>query len=163
LANAAVPSDVYLSGHGNDEGFYLGLSDAVPSSTDRYSVLTPQALNDTIATMAAEHRYRRILVAAEACQGGAFGTPVSAPGALLLSASNPVEDSLSINYDSSQETWLADHYSYELWTAAAQAPTTSLDQLYRRLYLAVDGSHVSAYGPQFGNPSAVSLGEFLTP
>ncbi|MBV8303794.1 MAG: ABC transporter substrate-binding protein, partial [Acidimicrobiia bacterium] len=153
---------VYMAGHGNDSGLYLGLGQDVPSPAHPYSVLTPDALAGTVSTMAAQHRYRRLLVAMEACQSGTFGASLAAPGALLLTAAGPSEDSLSANYDPALDTWLADQFSYQLWLAEA-SPTISLDQLYRRVYLAVDGSHARAYGADFGNPAAVSAGEFLTP
>jgi len=154
---------VYLAGHGNDSGLYLGLGQPVPSSTGQYSVLAPAALDRTLSTMAAQHRYRRILVTVEACQAGTFGgAEFTAPGALLFAAAGPNEDSVSTNYDAALGTWLADQFSYQLWLAEAQ-PTTSLDQLYRRVYLNVAGSHVRAYGPNFGDPATVDIGEFLTP
>jgi ABC-type branched-subunit amino acid transport system substrate-binding protein len=153
---------VYMAGHGNENGIYLGLGQPIPPPGASFSVLTPSALDGTIAAMAAQHRYRRILVALEACQGGTFGGPLAAPGALLLTAAGPTEDSLSVNYDAHLGTWLADQFSYQLWQAESP-PTLTLDQLYQRVFLAVAGSHVRAYGPNFGDPATVSVGEFLTP
>jgi glycosylphosphatidylinositol transamidase (GPIT) subunit GPI8 len=161
----AGPADdvfVYVAGHGNQSGVYLGLGQPVPSPSGTYSVLTPQLLNQTLDTMAAQHRYRRIMVAVEACEGGVLGQDLNAPGVLLLSAANPVENSLSANYDSALETWLADEFSYQLWKAEGATPNTTLDQLYQHLYLSVAGSHVSAYGPGFGNAGVISLAEFLS-
>jgi hypothetical protein len=162
----AGPGDdvyVYLAGHGNQDGIYLGLGEAVPSPTGAYSVLTPGLFDQTIAAMAARHGYRRMLVAVEACEGGVLGQNLDAPGALLISAASPVENSLSANYDFSGQTWLADQFSYQLWRAESATPKESLDALYQQLYLNVDGSHVSAYGSDFGNAATVSVGEFLTP
>ena len=151
---------VYLAGHGNQNGLYVGLGDCL--AKDKYSILSPQALDDTIATMAAERRYRRMLVVADSCESGALGQNLNAPGALLISASSPVENSLSTNYDSKLETFLADEFSFQLANEEARAPSTSLDELYKHLYLNVRGSHVAAYGPAFGNTAGVSLGEFIT-
>jgi ABC-type branched-subunit amino acid transport system substrate-binding protein len=162
----AGPGDdvfVYIAGHGNQSGVYLGLGEPVPLLGGSYSVLTPQILDQTVATMAAQHRYRRMLIVVEACEAGVLGQNLTAPGALLISAASPVENSLSTNYDTSALTWLADQFSYQLWKAESATPNVSLDQLYQHLYLSVDGSHVSAYGPAFGNPAAVGVGEFLTP
>ncbi|MBV8985373.1 MAG: ABC transporter substrate-binding protein [Acidimicrobiia bacterium] len=154
---------VYLAGHGNDSGLYLGLGQPVPSPTTQYSVLTPATLEDTIARMATQHRYRQLIVAIEACQSGAFGGEgFNAPGALLLTAAGPNEDSLSTNYDPTLRTWLADQFSYQLYRAEAD-PTTTLDQLYRNVYLNVAGAHVRAYGPNFGDPATVTVGSFLSP
>jgi hypothetical protein len=117
----------YIAGHGNQNGVYLGLGAPVPSSGGAYPILTPRLLDQTIADMAADHRYRRILVAVEACQGGVLGEHLDAAGALLLSAANPVENSLSANYDAALSTWLGDEFSYRLWQAEMEAPNISLD------------------------------------
>lgn len=162
----AGPGDnvfVYISGHGNQDGVYLGLSQAVPSPEGSYSVLSPELLDETLAAMAGHHRYRRILIAVESCQAGALGQHLNAPGALLLSAANPVENSLGANYDPKLRTWLANQFSYQLYTAVGANPGASLDQLYQHLYLRVPGSHVSAYGPRFGDAASVPIKEFITP
>lgn len=153
----------YMSGHGNQNGVFLGLGRSVPSPDGDYSVLTPQLLDETVSTMANQHRYRRMLVALESCQAGVFGEDLTAPGALVLSAANSVENSLGANYDSKLRTWLANQFSYQLWKAQGATPNASLVQLYENLYRHVAGSHVSAYGPRFGNAAAVSLKEFFSP
>lgn len=165
VINSTAGDDVYvyLAGHGNADGLYLGLGEPVPTPSGEYSVLTPELLDKTISKMAARHRYRRMLVGVEACEGAALGTKLSAPGALLVSAASPTENSLSANYDVAYGTWLADEFSFRLWKAEMQSPHASLDEIIKRLYLSVDGSHVSTYGPRFGNPARVSLDEFLTP
>jgi glycosylphosphatidylinositol transamidase (GPIT) subunit GPI8 len=151
---------LYMAGHGNTNGLYLGLGEVVPNQSQHYSVVTPAALHDAVGAMAASHQYRRLFVAVEACEGGVLGQNLDAPGALLLSAASPVEDSLSTNYDPSLDTWLADQFSYQYWTASTPPPTP-VANVYQRVYLNVDGSHPSAYGSQFGNPAAVPIGEFL--
>ena len=97
---------VYMAGHGNQNGLYLGLGDVVPAQNQRYSVVSPAALQGAVDAMAARHQYRRLLVAVEACEGGVLGENLDAPGTLLLSAAGPIEDSLSANYDASLDTWL---------------------------------------------------------
>jgi glycosylphosphatidylinositol transamidase (GPIT) subunit GPI8 len=153
---------VFIAGHGNQNGVYLGLGEPVPPPGGGYSVITPRLLDGTIAAMTARHAYRQMLIAIEACQAGTFGSDLKAPGALMITAANPVEDSLSANYDASFGTFLADQFSFQLWRAEARTPNISLLDLYRRLYLNVDGSHVSAYGPAFGSPDSASLSEFVT-
>jgi ABC-type branched-subunit amino acid transport system substrate-binding protein len=153
---------VYLAGHGNQNGLYIGLGEAVPDPDQQFSVLSPPLLDATIASMAAHHAYRRLLAVVEACEGGVLGQNLTAPGALLLSAANPTENSLSANYDTDTHTWLADQFSYRLYQAAARSPDASLDEIYQQLYLNVEGSHVSAYGPRFGDARTVQLREFLS-
>jgi glycosylphosphatidylinositol transamidase (GPIT) subunit GPI8 len=154
---------VFLAGHGDEHGLYLGLTTPVPGLNARYSVLTPDDLQHTIAEMAAGHRYRRMLVAVEACKGGTLGVGLDSPGAVLISGASPVEDSLSAKYDPQGQVWLADQFSFELSKAEAKAPDLSLDQLQQRLYLRVNGSHVSAYGDASGDPLHVPIGEFVMP
>jgi glycosylphosphatidylinositol transamidase (GPIT) subunit GPI8 len=152
---------VYMAGHGNQNGLYLGLGDEVPNQAQTYSVVTPAALHDAVGAMVTNHQYRRLFVAVEACEGGVLGQNLNAPGALLISAASPVEDSLSTNYDPTLDTWLADQFSYQYWTAST-APPTPVSTVYQHVYLNVDGSHPSAYGSQFGNPAAVPVGDFLS-
>jgi ABC-type branched-subunit amino acid transport system substrate-binding protein len=152
---------LYMAGHGNENGLYLGLGEVVPDQSQRYSIVTPALLSQTVNAMAAAHKYRRIFIAVEACEGGVLGAGIDAPGAFLLSAASPIEDSLSANYDPSLDTWLADEFSFEYWNAA-QPVTKTVANVYQRVYLDVDGSHPSAYGPQFGNPAAVQVGDFLS-
>lgn len=154
---------VFMAGHGNQDGFYLGLGRAVPSANGSYSVLTPRRLDTALSGLANRHRYRRIVVAVEACQAGVFGEDLHAPGALLLAAANPYENSLGTNYDPRLRTWLADEFSYQLWRAQGSMAGGSVYQLYQRLYAGVSGSHVSAYGPDFGNPATVPIREFAAP
>jgi ABC-type branched-subunit amino acid transport system substrate-binding protein len=161
----AGPGDdvfVFIAGHGNQHGVYLGLGEPVPPPNTAHSIITPALLDSTVDEMAAHNGFRRMLIAVDACQAGALGRDLNAPRTLLIAAANPVEDSLSANYDASLGTFLADRFSYELWLAESEAPNISLINLYRRLYLNVDGSHVSAYGPRFGSAASVRLGEFIT-
>jgi hypothetical protein len=67
-----------------------------------------------------------------------------------------------LGYDSKLEMFLADEFSFQLANQEARAPATSLDELYKQLYLNLRGSHVAAYGPAFGNTAAVSLGECIS-
>ena len=163
VALQSGPNDdvyVYMAGHGNQSGLYLGLGEVVPSLRQQYSIVTPAALTEAVNAMAAAKQYRQMFIAVESCQGGALGADLNAPGAMLLSAASPVENSLSANYDASLDTWLADEFSFEYWNAS-QPVTNTIDSVYQRVYLDVDGSHPSAYGPQFGNPAAVPVGDFL--
>ncbi len=67
--------------------------------------------------MSAAGHYRRMLIAVESCESGSLGQGLDAPGALMITAASPVENSLSTNYDPSAVTWLADQFSYQLWQA----------------------------------------------
>lgn len=154
---------VCIVGHGNENGVYLGLDQAIPASGGLYSILEPASLAQTVSSMSQQDLYRRMLIAVESCHGGIMGSALDAPGAILFSGANPFENSLSANYDLSQRIWLADEFAYHLWEIALRTPDMSLADVYKDIYLKVNGSHASAYGPAFGETDEVSLGEFLRP
>ena len=144
---------VYIAGHGDEHGVYMGLNEPVPLF-GAYTLLAPAALASTVSAMT----YRRLLIAVEACQSGVLGEALHAPNALLLAAASPVENSLSANYDAATSTWLADAFSYNLWRAEQTDPTQTVGSLYTKLYLALAGQHVSAYG----NGADATLREFIS-
>lgn len=150
---------VFLAGHGNRRGFYVGLDQAAPRTGERYSLLTPRRLGAAVDRLAAARRYRRLLVAVEACNAGVFGSSVRAPGAALLAAAGPNEKSLSANYDPKGGVWLADEFSYRLQAEARTLPASGLTATYRRLRRTVRGSDPGAFGSLRG----VRLGEFFSP
>jgi hypothetical protein len=115
--------------------------------------------------MHAAGRYRRMLIAVEACQGGVMGGALDAPGALLVSAASPTENSISTNCDGRSGVRLADQFSTALVPAARAAfrSDVPLDTALSRIYLGVSGSHVSSYGSGFGDTESVGLREFVTP
>jgi ABC-type branched-subunit amino acid transport system substrate-binding protein len=156
---------VYVAGHGDVNGIYLGLDNPVLEPGVSYSVLTPTLLGQTIEQMSAAHAYRRLLVVLEACQSGTFASSVVAPGALLAASAAASEDSLSANYSPKFGTWLADQFSYALYEQELAAPDQSLAALFENtLYDEVTGSHVTLSGPHFGTPLLdVKLSEFISP
>jgi ABC-type branched-subunit amino acid transport system substrate-binding protein len=156
---------VYIAGHGDQDGVYVGLDQPVVREGDQYSVLRADALARTVAQMHADGRYRRLLIAVEACKGGVLGAALDAPGALLLSAASGTENSLSTHFDPKSGAWLADQFSARLVQAerAAARRDVPLATALSRIYLSVSGSHVSTYGTGFGDAQAVGLRELVTP
>jgi hypothetical protein len=72
----ASPADnvyVYIAGHGDSEGVYFGIEQPVIKPGDEYSVLRADALAATVSRMNEDGRYRRMLIAIEACKGGVMG------------------------------------------------------------------------------------------
>jgi len=150
---------VFMAGHGNQNGFYLGLNGPIPRGGGGYTVVTPRALAATARKM----RYRRLLIAVDSCQGGALGGKLDAPGAALISGAGPTEDSQSVNYDPELGTWLGDEFAFSLWHTASNHPGWNLAKAFETAYLQVQGSHVSLYAPRFGSLRHVTLGEFFRP
>jgi glycosylphosphatidylinositol transamidase (GPIT) subunit GPI8 len=155
---------IFIAGHGNENGVYLGLNEAIPAPGGHYSILAPSDLSRAVSSMFEQQRYRHMLIAIEACHGGTMGSELDAPGAILISGANPFENSLSANYDLSQRIWLADEFAYHLWEIASRSADTPLDDVYRDLYLKMNGSHVSVYAPASGyTMHNEMLREFLEP
>src|SRR5262249_22313525 len=143
--------------------FHLGLDGPLPRPGSSEGLLTPQALATTAAALWRGHRYRRLLVVVEACEGGVLGTRLTAPGAALLSAASPTENSHAAEYDFTRGVWLADDFALALWQAQSRNPDWSLARAYERVYHHVPGSHVSLYAPAFGDLHTVTLDEFQRP
>jgi glycosylphosphatidylinositol transamidase (GPIT) subunit GPI8 len=154
---------VFIAGHGDENGVYVGLDRDTAQQGDRYTVLKPADLGSTVSSMSAAGRYRRMLIAVEACKGGAMGTSLTAPGALLVSGARPTEDSISANFDRGAGVWLTDEFANRLLgqeRTAVQSNASVADAVHAA-YLGVSGSHVSSYGTGFGDTHAVALQEFV--
>lgn len=165
VIDSSAGDDVYvfLVGHGNDQGLYLGLDEALPLEDTDYSIITPRLLADTIDQMAAERRYRRVVIAVESCHGGVLGTELVAPHALLVAGANPHENSLSTNYDPALGAWLANEFAYQLHHAIEDHPDWTLGAVIDEVYLRVNGSHTTVYGPAFDSLTSVPLSDYMTP
>ncbi len=153
---------VYLVGHGGGEGLHLGAEDATGRGGGGYldAPLLRRALDGRRAT----DRHRRLLVVVEACHAGVLEPGVVAPGALLVAAASPTENSFSANWDAAGGLWRADQFSWELYQTLSADPTRSITALYESLYLNVPGSHVTVYNAErFGNPRLIPAADFITP
>jgi glycosylphosphatidylinositol transamidase (GPIT) subunit GPI8 len=150
---------VFVAGHGETDGVFMGAERPILGVHDPGRVLGPADLRSALASAS----YRRLLIAIEACKSGVFGAGFNLPRALMLTSASPTENSMSGTYDLDLRVWLSDQFAEGLWRAAEDAPDSSIADLYRRLYVGVTGSHVGVFGTSFGNARAISLGEFLTP
>jgi ABC-type branched-subunit amino acid transport system substrate-binding protein len=151
---------VYLSGHGNQNGFFVDSPD--PLSYSQGALLTPQALNTALKSMNASDRYRQVLLVVEACHSGALGQTLNAPNALMLTAANPYENSLAANRREIDGVWLADQFSYEFWRASNENSSMTIMESYLWTYERVSGSHVTLYNHQnFEGVATVELKSFI--
>ena len=140
-----------IVGHGSREGVEVA-----------GGILTPADLAGALDAMSGEGRYRRMLIAVEACHGGVMGEKITAPGVLVLTGANDSENSFGANYDPRLNAWLADEFAYNLLLTTVEGEKLSLADAYRKVYMRVSGSHVSIFNfSAFGNIRDVRLGEFL--
>jgi ABC-type branched-subunit amino acid transport system substrate-binding protein len=154
---------VFIAGHGEEEGVYLGYDRPILGAVAQGTLLTPDALRSTLAVMNANDSYRQMLIAIESCKGGTFGVGLDVPDVLLLSGASQHENSLSTNFDTAARIWRADQFAYELWRAATTAPASDMSDIYATVYDQVAGSHVSAYGANAGAVITSPLRDFVAP
>jgi glycosylphosphatidylinositol transamidase (GPIT) subunit GPI8/ABC-type branched-subunit amino acid transport system substrate-binding protein len=154
---------LFIVGHGGPEGPYLGMDTRAPS-VDPAHFLDPFLLTRTIARMKQDGKFRRMLIAVDACHAGVLGPAIEAarvPDVLLLAAAAQAESSFSTNYASELGTWTADEFAFQL-VEAVRAPELTLADLYARLYQRVLGSHVQvANQVNFGDLRTIRLDEFV--
>ena len=122
----------------------------------RWSVRRPLAIN--------RRNHRKLLVVGEACNAGVLEPGLVGPGALLVAAGSPTENSFWANWVVAGGLWRADQFSWELYQTLSADPTRSITALYESLYLNVPGSHVTVYNAErFGNPRLIPAADFITP
>ncbi len=166
---------IYVAGHGGLFGVGLGAGTATEGLAGGNVFWEPQALRDTLCTLRAEERVRRVLVELETCHGGVYGDPsfngvesgcdggaTPLGGVLAISAANTVENSLGAGWDLELHQWVGDEFSVAM-QARLDVGAADLSTLYRNVYLAVRGSHVSVYNAaHYGELFALSIDEFIT-
>ncbi len=175
---------VFFSGHGGKKGIPVGASSVSEGlSGGTKSTVSPASLRAALCEMQDAERYRRVLVAVEACYSGVFGsvfdggielgcnsdgTTPGDPllGVLMMTAANTVESSYAAQYDGSLASWTANQFAFEL--AAGVYDGTGADQpaydFFASIARAVEGAHVSLYNEgAFGDPNADTLKEFFGP
>ncbi|MSP26545.1 MAG: hypothetical protein EXR75_15635, partial [Myxococcales bacterium] len=175
---------VFFSGHGGKKGIPVGatsVSEGLSGGTK--STISPAALRAALCEMQDATRYRRMLVAIEACYSGVFGsvfdgglglgcnsdgTTPGDPlfGVLLMTAANTAESSYAAQYDGALGAWVADQFAYELATTVYDAGGDNAPayEFFKGIAVDVAGAHVSLYNEgAFGDPLTDSVQEFFKP
>jgi len=144
---------MFIVGHGNDTGVRF-----------RDDWLISQYLNAALEDMYENNLYRQVLIEIEACHSGTMGSSLTTPGVVLLTAANPYENSFGANYDGEIHVWLADQFAYGFYQIATGEENISLRDVYEKLYVRVNGSHVNIYNSaNFGDVNDTYLSEFIYP
>ncbi len=169
---------LYLAGHGGEIGMTINATSAAEGlyGSDQ-ALLTPKLLRDTLCTLRAEDRVRRVFVAVESCYGGVFGdagyfgiesgcnagtTPLL--GVTLLSAADVTEVSFAASYDPKVRAWVGDAFSQRFAGNVEDSLALTLTDLYKEVYLGVTGSHASLYNINAsGKLSDIKLDELFSP
>ena len=162
---------VFMAGHGGHQGVFLLVNDATYEISETDNIISPTLFLDTLEAMHDEDpekdRYRRILVAVEACHSGVLGEQFAErdiPDVVLFTAATGVENSLAANYSADLGIWTADQFSYSLLEALREGTDVSVADLYSRVYSRVSGSHASVFNAAgFGNVHDTRMHEFVEP
>ncbi len=126
--------------------------------------LTADRLAETLDRMYAKRRFRQVFIAVEACFGESMALGVDTPGVVFLTGAARNEATLGYEYDSEIGAWLSDDFSYHLLSTVSAKPGLSILDVYTSVYGKVTGSHVRlANYDRFGDISATSIGEFISP
>jgi ABC-type branched-subunit amino acid transport system substrate-binding protein len=126
--------------------------------------LNAVTLNATIEEMYKNNRYRQIFVVIETCFSESMTVGIRTPGVVVLTASSISESSLSTNYDSEINMWLADDFTYQFLIIISKGQNITILELYAAIYERVAGSHVRLKNyDKFGGISTVLVSEFVSP
>lgn len=145
---------VYWTGHGEDNRFLWGLSDAH---------FTSYMLSDVISVMCSEHRFRKLLFCAEPCFSGSMMDELMGyPGVLGIASATSSEYSFADAYDTDMAVWLSDRFTNNLVSAIDDDADMTYRELYLRLVRHTLGSHVTVFNQSlFGNLYTERCGEFF--
>ncbi len=175
---------VFFSGHGGTSGMPVGagsVSEGLAGGT--MTTLSPADFRETLCTMQDEKRYRRVLVAIEACYSGAFGSVFNGGlllgcngdgvtpgdpllGVMLMTAANTVESSYAAQYDKTLKAWVADQFADRLAMTLFEGGGTSVPayDLFKSIASTVSGAHVSLYNEgAYGNATQDTFAEIFKP
>ncbi|MFH1728348.1 MAG: C13 family peptidase [Pseudomonadota bacterium] len=152
---------VFIVSHGYKDGVAFDgiLAD---DASDSYATFTPDDIYESLNYLYENELYRRIFIAIEACHGGVMGEALDLPRILMMTSANGYENSLAANYDTELRAWLADQFSYQLFTAASSEQEYTFSDLYEEVYVDINGSHVNVYNAEnFGDLHSIYLNEFF--
>lgn len=157
---------VFMVGHGGFEGPYIGMDERSSDDVTAENFISPELFASTVARMKLNNRFRRMLIAVDACHSGVLAPAFEAlaiPDVVLFAAAGEAESSFSANYSSQLAIWTADQFAFHL-LKSVRSPNLSIRELYTRLYEGVTGSHVQIANQQaFGATTQIMLSEFVSP
>lgn len=86
-----------------------------------------------------------MVIVVDSCHAGVMGQPELSPGTLLITGAAANENSYATNYGPSTNIWHANGFSAAIAGRIAEAPGSSLFELYEDSYVRVRGSHPRLY------------------
>lgn len=146
---------VFWSGHGVPGAMCWG---------DLDFGMTAERLRPALEDMAAEGRFRKLLMMVEACYSGAVMEGCEGiPGVLFITAANGEETSKADIFNGELKIWMTNRFTSTFIEQITANASISMRDLYYRLFLNTVGSHVMVYNARwFGNLYSSDMSEFVT-
>ncbi len=128
-----------------------------------YNSVTGKEVADIFRRMKAEQRFRKLLLAVDACYSGSIGEACDGiPGLLAVTAATPYEPSKADMKDVNMGIWLSNAFTRVFQETIDADPDISVRDLYYYLARATTGSHVTVYNTNsYGNIFTTSMAEYL--
>jgi ABC-type branched-subunit amino acid transport system substrate-binding protein len=144
---------VYWCGHGNYGHLAWGSE----------GVVTGEEVADVFRRMKEQGRFRKLLMAVDACYSGSIGEACEGiPGMLAVTAATPYEPSKADVMDDAMGIWLSNAFTRVFQETIDEDPTISIRNLYYDLSRATLWSHVTVYNEAlYGNLFHSTMNEFL--
>ncbi len=171
VIHSTATSNVFLywSGHGgSSEGPLWGDENATQYfGLNRISALMAQMwggvnYTNSNADLSKRH-YRRMMIALETCFSGLWGEVLEKlPDLMVITAANAKEKSKADIHDRDLGVYLSNAFARVFRRTVDATPNISIYDLYRNLFRATRGSHVSLYNQnQYGSVYKETMSDFL--
>jgi ABC-type branched-subunit amino acid transport system substrate-binding protein len=144
---------VFWCGHGNYGHLAWGSDNTV----------TGEEVADIFRRMKEQGRFRKLLMAVDACYSGSIGEACEdIAGMLSVTAATPYEPSKADMKDLTMGIWLSNAFTRVFQETIDEDPSISIRDLYYYLARATTGSHVTVYNAEaYGNLVHNTMSEFL--
>ena len=124
-----------------------------------------ERIKEIMTKMNASNRYRRMMLAVEACYSGQWGEAlIGLPDLLVLTAANSMETSKADVFDQQLGIYLSNAFSRTFRSMVFSQSDLSIYALYRELYKTTTGSHVTIYNnQQYGSVYTETMNDYFPP
>lgn len=122
-----------------------------------------ERVRQCLEAVAEAGKYRKMLIAVDACYSGAIGKACEGiPGVLFITSASPNETSKADVLDSDMLIWLSNGFTRAFQETIDEQPDLRLRDLYMAVSRQTTGSHAKVYNEAYyGNLFHNTIGEFF--
>ena len=134
------------------------------ANNSQFSILRSATSGDaSLAKNSQFKKYRRMMFVLETCYSGQWGEALTGlPDLLVLTAANAYETSKADNFDQQLGVYLSNAFSLTFLSKVSKTSNVTLYDLYRELFKATNGSHVTIYNnDKYGSVYTETMKEFF--